>query len=519
MSANMYRGAFQHSGSFANPDYLWYNASIINNSTTVTDATGAVTKDPAVNFNETRDREILNNAGEYYFSITRVQMNGTGRDLPLFIPTIQTGAGRNDINLTVYGLAFSWKQTYSVWNPANGGSASNRTITVCPPVRYIQYIPETQNPTLAPPPNPDGLARGDPQDISTRYYWVYTYNWWLDLVNKTILNPDDLDKGNGGPWTCCWGDTYQALLNAEPLTNILFPTLRAFNDYVQAPQFVYDADTNRFTIYADSDGFGERISTFIPQVATGVSEVINAFTIPTARMFANANFFGLFANLPNVYWNTSLSNSYSPFAPAGLSPDVANGGVIPPVPKDLINEYIFINKFYTNIVDYRLPPMAGRPPLGYAPINVQKPYWTSVQESPSTDSLWSPIESLVITSNLIGIVSEYVSPPVVLGNGNNNPSQPVSQSAFDPIISDIMVDSSQLGAGVNRQYILWEPKAEFRLSDFAAKGAAIKQIDIRIFWRCRLNGALYPLNMYNLSSVSIKAMFKHRSLGGGKGNW
>ena len=211
---SLYRGSFlPQGGSFQNPDYLWYNASIINNSTTVTDATGAVSKDPAVQFNETRDREILQDASQYYFSVTRVQMNGTGRDLPLFIPTIQTGAGQNDVNLTVYGLAFSYKQTFSVWSTSvSPPAASARTVTVCPPVRYIQYESETKNSVLAPLPDAGGLARGNPQDINTRYYWVYSYNWWLQLVNKTILNPDDLDYGNGGPWTCCWGDTYQALL-------------------------------------------------------------------------------------------------------------------------------------------------------------------------------------------------------------------------------------------------------------------------------------------------------------------
>jgi len=518
---SLYRGSFQpQGGSFLNPDYLYYNASIINNSTSVTDATGYVARDPAVRFNETRDKEILQNAGEYYFSVTRVQMNGTGRDLPLFIPIVQSGSGKSDVNATVYGLAFSYKQTFSVWNPAaTPPAATSRTITVCPEIRTVQYEPETKNPVLAPVPSGAALARGDPQDISTRYYWVYTYNWWLKLVNETILNPADLDQGNGYAWTCCWGDTYQALLNAEPLANILFPTLRSFNDYVQAPQFVYNPDTNRFTLYGDSDGFGERIQSFIPQPATGITNVIGAISTPVARMFANSNMFGLFANLPNVYWNTSIQNAVSPFAPAGLSPDVANGGAVPPVPQDLINEYLFINKFYTNVADFRLSPISGRSPLGVAPATVQTPYWMSEQESPSTDSLWSPIETLVVTSNLLGVVSEFVSPPVLLGNGNNVFSQPVSQSAFDPIIADVMVDSSKLGASVNRQYILFEPKAEFQLSDFATKGTSIRAIDIQIFWRCRLNGQLYPLTMFNLSSVSIKAMFKHRSLNGGKGNW
>ena len=510
----MYRGSFQaNGGTFQNPDYLYYNASIINNSTTVSDETGATVSDPQVRFNETRDKEILQNAGEYYFSIIRVQMNGTGRDLPLFIPLIQSGSGSADVNKTVYGLSFSWSQRFSVWN---GTAAVSRTTTVCPPVRFVQYESETKNKRLAPVPSAVALQRGDAQDISTRYYWVYSYDWWLRLVNRTILNPDELNEGSGFPFTCCWGDTYQALLDAEPETELLFPTLGAFNSYVNAPQFVYDPVTNRFSLYGDSDGFGPRLQAFAPGPAATAGAPISVLTAPTARMFVNSNMFGLFANFPNVYWNPGLGES--PF-PGGLSPDIANGGAVPPVPPELVNEYLFINKFYTNVADYRLSPESGRSPLGYVPVEAQKPYWLMSQDTPSTDSLWSPIESLVITSNLMGVCSELTSPPVVLGFGNNNFSQPVSQSAFEPIISDITVDSSQLGSGVNRQYILWEPKAEYRLADFNTKGTAVRAIDIQIFWKCRLNGQLYPLQMFNLASVAIKAMFKHRSLEGGKGHW
>jgi hypothetical protein len=141
------------------------------------------------------------------------------------------------------------------------------------------------------------------------------------------------------------------------------------------------------------------------------------------------------------------------------------------------------------------------------------------QEMPSTDSLWSPIESLVITSNLMGVFPEYTSPPTALGTSSNIFSSPVVRSAFEPIVFDVVCDTSELGSGQWRQSLVYEPKSEFRLSDFTTKGTAIKNVDIQIFWRCRLNGVLYPLQMFNLASVSIKAMFKHRSLGGGKGSW
>jgi hypothetical protein len=516
---SLYRGSFQAvGGTFLDPDYVYYNASIINNSTTVSDETGSYTvRDPAVRFNETRDKEILQNAGEYYFSIVRVQMNGTGRDLPLFIPAIQSGGGSADVNLTVYGLALSYSQSFSTYDVATA-TATTRTVTVCPDLTYVQYEPETKNRALAPVPSSVSLQNGNPQDISTRYYWVYSYQWWLDLVNKTILNPDDLPYGNGYPFSCAWGKTYQALLNAEPLAGIVFPTLQVFNDYVNAPQLVYNAHNNRFSLYGDSDGFGSRIQLFTPNAVATAGAPITFQSAPSARLFFDANTFGLFANLPNKYWN-DVSPTNNPFLATPLTQDASPGAPAVYVPTGLVNEMLFTNKFYTNVSDYRIPPEAGRAPLGYVPIGAQKPYWVMEQESPSNDSLWSPIETLIITSTLMGVAPEYTSPPNALGTSNNVFSSPTVPSAFDPIISDIMVDSSQLGSGVNRQYILWEPKAEYRLADFTTKGTAVRNIDIQIFWRCRLNGQLYPLQMFNLSSVSIKAMFKHRSLNGGKGAW
>jgi hypothetical protein len=511
----MYRGSFQTVGnSKEDPDYVYYNASIINNSTTVSDDTGQfIASDPAVRFNETRDKEILQNAGDYYFSIIRLQLNGTGRDLPLFIPTIQSGGGNADVNLTTYGASFSYSQTFSLWN---GTVAQNVTITVCPELNFVLYFPETTNPVIAPVPSSQALAATSTQDISTRYYWVYTYQWWLQLVNRSFLNPDELDNGNGFPFSCAWGKTYQALLNALPEAAFVFPTLRVFNDYVNCPQLVFNPDTNKFSVYGDSDGFGQRIQTFLPGVATAL-DILQFASPPKARMFMNSNMFGLFANLPNQYWNT-VANNYNPFTNTPLSPDVSSLPAVPTtVPVGLVNEIRFFNKFYTNVADYRLSPESGRAPLGYVPIGAQKPYWVMEQEMTSTDSLWSPIESLVVTSNLLSVASEYTSPPVALGTSNNVFSSPTAPSAFEPIVTDVMFDSSTLGSHINRQYYLWEPKAEFRLADFQTKGTAVKNIDIQIFWRSRLNGNLYPLQMFNLSSVSIKAMFKHRSLGGGKG--
>jgi hypothetical protein len=92
-------------------------------------------------------------------------------------------------------------------------------------------------------------------------------------------------------------------------------------------------------------------------------------------------------------------------------------------------------------------------------------------------------------------------------------SAPTSKSAFTPIITDIALDTAQSGADDYRQFIYYAPAAEYRMSDLSSSPQEIRNIDIQVFWKNRLDNELYPVNMYNLSSVSIKMLFRHKRAG------
>jgi hypothetical protein len=120
---------------------------------------------------------------------------------------------------------------------------------------------------------------------------------------------------------------------------------------------------------------------------------------------------------------------------------------------------------------------------------------------------------VVFTSTLLPIKAESTGAPVILGEGNLGFSSATVQSAFQPIITDISLDTQQGGgASLYRQFIYYAPSAEYRLSDFSASKQDIRNIDIQVYWKNRLDNQLYPINMFNLSSVSIKVMFKHKSM-------
>ena len=587
------------------PDYVYYNADIINNTTQNTFG-GQAIRDPQIRFNETRDTAIIRNAADYYFSIIRFTMDGANRDLPLFIPNIAEGTGQTNVNLTTYSMATTFQQTLD-WNG---------TPTTCygvPQQRYIQYVPETQNPISGPIPrsiaadgfqgqwsagsqyklndivsmtaanqygsfdgpfyqvipqqawqvnqtyqvgaivqynntiytalavstgitpavgpswalgppvgnnpvgslywSPAGNDLGNSQDLTSRYYWVYTYQHWVDLWNATMLDPAQFASPPASPSTCAYQDTYNAfyadyIAKGGPAGSFPYATFGAFVNAVYPPVMKFVAETSKFDIYMDSAGFGQRLTAFTPTpYAAGPPLVLGINTKPECRLFFNANMFGLFANYDNTYYNLPTGSLF---------------GTIP-IPDGYVNEILAVNKAFQNVSDFRLSPYTGVGPLGYNPVDdtgtpitpnmINRVYYIAQQDYSSTDSLWSPVSSIVFTSTLLPVKSEATGAPVVLGAGNLGFSQATVQSAFQPIITDISLDTSQGNADAYRRFIYYAPSAEYRLSDFSSSKQDIRNIDIQVFWKNRLDNQLYPINMFNLSSVSIKVMFKHKDAG------
>ena len=679
-------------GTEQDPDYVYYNADIVNNTTDDQTAAGDAIQDPNIVFNETRDYPIIKDISNYNFSIVRFTMNGANLDLPLFIPSIREGTGQTNPNLTTYGLSIPLQTsvvssltipTPTLWtqqSPSvvgqvryyvvggvnqyvqcitanNGGNtpddyyknpnpainrywsvywiqlgltaptATSVVIRAIPPTRFIEYQPQNKNPktspaplTLAnlkfkgtwdagtqyeagdvitltamdqryqtyngpfyqaripttqwvagttytagaivlygsvayyaklanasttPPPSdstnwglspPIGLnpsttgaaywvlfgdKKGQPQDLTTDYYWVYTYQNWLDQINTAIFDPNDLQlSAAASPRLtsgCAMCDTYYAYYDAwiastlpAAVANFPYATFASFlngiGGGVQAPQIVYDPATQKFSFYFDSNGFGQRLTSF-----TAGTAQYSQSSVPYFQLFFNTNLYNLFASMPFNYWNNTTAIE-GPFG----------DGVI--APAGYVYEMLVPNKFYTNVADYRLAPYAGQPSLGYVPyansnvadealsaLNQQKVYWVVSQESTSTDTIWSPISSIVFASALMPVQPESNSAPVVIGQANIGNTQQTAKSAFTRIITDLALAMDK-GAASWKSFIYYVPSAQYRMSDFLASHQPLSAIDVQVFWRHRLTNQLYPIAMTNLSSVSFKMMFRKKGL-------
>jgi hypothetical protein len=175
---------------------------------------------------------------------------------------------------------------------------------------------------------------------------------------------------------------------------------------------------------------------------------------------------------------------------------------------------LFKNQQYTNILNnnptlqgFQAVPPPAYNPFFLIPTDKQQLYWISKQDYNTTNSLWSPVAALVFTSALLPIKKEYTSKPSLLGTTNafgttNSPS------AFEPIISDFVIDQQAEKAEGYRDFILYEPTAEYKLSSMVASHDEIRNIDIQVFWKYRLTGELIPLTMVNCSDVNFKMMFR-----------
>jgi len=446
-----------HPPADGDPEILYLNLDIINNN-----RNEGTQIDPPLRFNESRDASILKDASKYQFSIVRFTMSGPNLDLPLFIPVVKTNQSNPDV--TEYEMAISYSQTWATTENPGG-----ILITATPAVNSVIYAPETQNPIFAPTPKAPNTPSG--QDISTRYYWVYTYQHWIDLVNQAL---ETAHQNTFAEFQVKWAD-----VTADPFPYADYDAWVL--DVGQAPKMEYKIDSNLFNIYANQLSFGERLTTFTPTATQ--------LTAPQSRLFFDSNMFNLFANFPNTWYGGPSAGAQGPFYPL-------------PTPTGYVNEILFPNKEYQNILDLQTSPPA------YVPVASQGIFWIASQELISTSSVWSPISGIVFTTSLLPIRNESVGEPIVFGDNNLGYSSASIQNAFQPIVTDIALDLSQLGAKEYRTSLYYSPTAEYRMASLTPSKQPIQNIDISVFWKNRLDGSLTPMTIPNLGSVSLKCMFR-----------
>lgn len=192
---------------------------------------------------------FLNNPSNYYLSIQRFHID-TG-NLPVFIPQIQVG--QPDINRTIYTITLTYEYSDKV------------SLNI--PIPIIFYsLDQTSRPE---PP----LLK---QDYKNKYYWVYFYQQFIDLINFHFAQ--------------VFSQMYDAVQQASSFTGITLP-------YGSNPPYMaFDPATYITTIFADKAYFKDNVN------ALGETDV-------RMKIFFNPPLFKLFRSLPARFMGYNLTDS------------------------------------------------------------------------------------------------------------------------------------------------------------------------------------------------------------------
>lgn len=286
------------------------------------------------------------------------------------------------------------------------------------------------------------------QELGTPYYYCMNYDHWVRLINATYQEAwDDINT------------QFQAWYGAGA------PTLTT-----QPPKLRYDASSKRFHLLCDTYGWGGALRRSIGGVAD-----------ENWSMFFNSNMYGLFKGFPTLWLGGDIPASNT----KGL--------------QDYAYEVLTDSDIMDNVVSYRTPASATLP-------NTPS-YFSIEQDYVSTGTLWSPVGSLVFVSTLVPIYNEQTGQPVAFGDGNVM-SNVGSTSAFQPIITDIALYNES--ADAYKEFVQYVPSAEYRLATMSNSKQEVRAVDIQVYWRNRLDNQLYPVYLFNQSSISVKVMFRRR---------
>ena len=250
----------------------------------------------------------------------------------------------------------------------------------------------------------------------------------------------------------------------------------------------YDVYNYQYFIYLVNQTFNTAFSNLNAQVV-GAGLVLPTTYAPimdwntgdnTAVITADqAGYDDTSANYIKIYFNPSMYQLFSSF-PIIIEGFAAGLGK---------NVRIVTNTFGgANIVQY--PPVAPT----YTGLQIYQEY--------STISLWTPVTSIVFTSNTLPVVTNQLSAPLLfydgsqfVGSGNN--------ANVQQVVTDFVADEAKY-----KPTLIYEPSAEYRLVDLVGN-RPLYTFDLNVYYKNRV-GQLIPFRLSSGSTATIKILFTRK---------
>jgi len=184
------------------PFHQYYDLDCINN------ATNGTTAPIQLQFSDIRNSPYLSCPENYYMSLVRFYVESSS--LPIMIPSVLIG--QSDPNKLVYSVSMRYVGVSS---------------TVYTQQTFLTYVPYDTTVGTASAPTTQ-------QDVSTTYYYVYSYQQWVLMINTALAS-------------CI------AALNAQMILGDVLPT-------TNAPFMIIDPNNFTTTMNADINGFNNSLA-------------------------------------------------------------------------------------------------------------------------------------------------------------------------------------------------------------------------------------------------------------------
>lgn len=209
---------------------------------------------------------------------------------------------------------------------------------------------------------------------------------------------------------------------------------------------------------------------------------VMSFDTTTSTAIMNCDVLGYSTSATNqikIFFNTSLAQLFSSFPVLIVAISSPLG----------LNAQLITDSYQdTNVIQY--PPYA--------------PTFNAIQvfQEFSTVALWTPITSIVFTSNTLPIVSNQVSTPIIYNNnfqiGNNGNNALINQLITDFVSND----------GVYKPNLVYEPY-RYRYIQLLSN-RPLTTFDLQVYWKDK-QGALIPFYLGAGCSATIKVLFTKKS--------
>lgn len=382
-------------------------------------------------------------------------------------------------------------------------------------IYYDITISNLQNSTTAGPNIYFNETRNSPFILDPSSYYLSIVRFTLDTNTLPVIQPDIQPTPNSNVNLTSYSITLEWSNPVAPFQTFLEQTFITFipqnlQAIVPAPPSqtttglqnnetgYYDIFNYQYWILLVNNTFQQCFTALNAQVvAAGLvlptpNSPVMSWDTQTNIAILNADQAGYddtTANYIDIYFNPALFNIFSSFPFIIEKTDVIAGGK---------NARIIMSGFGgANVVQF--PPVAPT----YVALQIVQEY--------STLSLWTPITSIVFTSNTLPIVANQVSAPLLFFNGKRFQSGG-NNSNIAQIITDFVAND-----GIYKPNIVFIPSAQYRLVNLVGN-SPLYNIDIEVFYKNRV-GEFIPVRLNSGGTATIKLLFTRKGTEGDGKNY